>query len=158
MNFLCHRGVEIDIWKSAEDSWCIVLWCDAGVTGRGGEMNTHKLDQAKFSLLRELDSGMQRRYHVRLSEFIDELRLRHTGVRPDPDADDLISFIDRNRILYYVSIPQIKELRETFDRIRRGTYGLCSRCGVQMPTELLEQNPTMKLCKSCLGQERRGFA
>ena len=121
-------------------------------------MNTHNLDQAKFSLLRELDSGMQRRYHVRLSEFIDELRLRHTGVRPDPDADDLISFIDRNRILYFVSMPQIKELRETFDRVRRGSYGFCSECGVQMPTELLEKNPTMKLCVSCLGQKHRGFA
>jgi RNA polymerase-binding transcription factor DksA len=125
--------------------------------GRGGEMNTHKLDRAKFSLLRELDSRMQRRYHVRLSEFIDELRLRHTSVRPDPDADDLISFIDRNRILYYVSIPQIKELRETFDRIRRGTYGFCPECGVQMPTELLEQNPTMKLCVSCIAQKLGGF-
>src|SRR5512135_328049 len=104
-------------------------------------MNTHELDRAKFSLLRELDSRMQHQYHVRLSEFINELRLRHTGVRPDPDADDLISFIDRNRILYYVSIPQIKELRETFDRLRRGTYDVCAECGEQIPPELLEQHP-----------------
>lgn len=121
-------------------------------------MNTRELDRAKFSLLRELDTRMQHRYHVRLSEFINELRLRHTGFRPDPNADDLISFIDRNRILYYVSIPQIKELRETFDRLRRGTYGFCEECGVELPPELLEQNPTMRLCVSCVGQKHRGFA
>jgi RNA polymerase-binding transcription factor DksA len=121
-------------------------------------MNTHALDRAKFSLLREVDSRIRHCYHVRLSEFLNDLRLHHADVRPDPDADDLISFIDRNRILYYVSIPQIKELRETFDRLRRGTYGLCAECGEQIPPELLEQNPTMKLCVSCVGQYHSGIA
>jgi RNA polymerase-binding transcription factor DksA len=112
-------------------------------------MNTHEFDRVKYSLLRELDVRFQRSYHERLSEIINDLRLHHTEIKPDANADELISIIDRSRLLYFVSDPPMKELRATFDRLRKGTFGICELCGETIPTELLEKTPTMNLCDLC---------
>lgn len=115
-------------------------------------MNTHELDRVKNSLLRELDVRFQRSYHERLSEIINDLRLHHAEVRPDANADELISVIDRSRLLYFVSDPPIQELRATFERLRKGTFGICELCGATIPAELLEKAPTMSLCDPCFRQ------
>jgi RNA polymerase-binding transcription factor DksA len=112
-------------------------------------MNIHEFDRAKYSLLRELDARFQRYYHERLSEVINDLRLHHAEIKPDPNLDELISVIDKNRILDFVSAPPMKDLRETFDRLKRGTFGLCVDCGNKLAPELLEKQPTMKLCDGC---------
>jgi DnaK suppressor protein len=115
-------------------------------------MNTHEFDRVKYSLLRELDVRFQHSYHERLSEIINDLRLHHTEIKPDANADELISIIDRSKILYFASDPPIKELRATFERLRKGTFGICEHCGETIPAELLEKTPTMNLCDPCFGQ------
>jgi len=112
-------------------------------------VNTYDFNRVKYSLLRELDVRFQRSHHERLSEIINDLRMHHTEIKPDANADDLISFIDRSRLLYFVSDPSMKELRATFDRLRKGTFGICEACGETIPAELLEKLPTMTLCAPC---------
>jgi RNA polymerase-binding transcription factor DksA len=114
------------------------------------EMNTREFNRVKYSLLRELDVRFQRSYHERLSEIINDLRMHHAEIKPDANVDELISIIDRNRLLYFVSDPPIKELRATFERLRKGTFGICEQCGETIPTELLEKAPTMNLCDPCI--------
>ncbi len=121
-------------------------------------MNTHEFDRVKYSLLRELDVRFQRSYHERLSEVLNDLRLHHAEIKPDANADELISIIDRSRLLYFVSDPPIKELRATFDRLRTGTFGICELCGEMIPTELLEKTPTMNLCDACFGRSVPRFS
>ena len=120
-------------------------------------MNTHEFNRVMYSLLRELDVRFQRSYHERLSEVINDLRMHHAEIKPDANADELISFIDRSRLLYFVSDPPIKELRATLDRLRKGTFGTCERCGATIPAEMLEKSPTMTLCPPCYGQAVPGF-
>jgi RNA polymerase-binding transcription factor DksA len=120
-------------------------------------MNTHEFDRVKYSLLRELDVRFQRSYHERLSEIINDLRLHHTEIKPDANTDELISIIDRSKLLYFVSDPAIKELRATFERLRKGTFGICEHCGETIPSELLEKTPTMTLCAICYDRTFPGF-
>jgi len=120
-------------------------------------MNTHDLNRVKYSLLRELDIRFQRSYHERLSEIINDLRLHHTEIKPDANADELISVIDKSRLLYFASDNPIKEIRATFERLRQGTFGICERCGETIPAELLEKTPTMTLCAPCFEQAVPGF-
>ncbi|HTY37563.1 MAG TPA: TraR/DksA C4-type zinc finger protein [Bacteroidota bacterium] len=112
-------------------------------------MNVSELSRVKSSLLRELDFRFQHTCHERLSEIINDLRIHHTDIRPDADADDLISVIDRSRLLYYSPDPSIKELRKTFERLRKGTFGTCELCGGMISSEALEQSPTITLCTAC---------
>lgn len=118
-------------------------------------MDIHEFDRAKYSLLRELDARFQRYYHERLSDVINDLRIHHAEIKPDPNLDELISVIDKNRILDFVSAAPMREIRETFDRLKRGTFGICVQCGNKMPTELLEKEPTLKLCGPCANRSNQ---
>jgi len=120
-------------------------------------MNIHDFDRAKYSLLRELDVRFQRSYHERLGEIINDLRMHHIEIKPDATADELISIIDRSRLLYFVSDPSIQELRTTFERLRIGTFGTCEHCGEAIPPEVLEKAPTTTLCTPCSGRTAPGF-
>jgi len=120
-------------------------------------MNTQDFNRAKFSLLRELDVRFQRYYHERLSDVINDLRLHHVDIKPDPSADELISIISRNKILNFTTAAPMLELRETFDRLKHGTFGICVDCGKSISPETLEKWPTTKLCDHCSGQKLVGF-
>ncbi|HEX2058596.1 MAG TPA: TraR/DksA C4-type zinc finger protein [Actinomycetota bacterium] len=42
-----------------------------------------------------------------------------------------------------------RDVMAALDRIDRGTFGTCERCGNQIPEERLEAIPTATLCVSC---------
>ncbi len=44
---------------------------------------------------------------------------------------------------------EIKEANKALRRIFKGTYGICVRCGSEIPEERLEALPTTELCVSC---------
>lgn len=44
---------------------------------------------------------------------------------------------------------ELDELRAALKRFDDGTYGTCTRCGIDIPTERLEAVPTARLCMPC---------
>ena len=44
---------------------------------------------------------------------------------------------------------ELDELRAALKRFDEGTYGTCTRCGTDIPTERLEAVPTARLCMPC---------
>lgn len=44
---------------------------------------------------------------------------------------------------------QLASVRSALERIRNGTYGVCVRCGVQIPSERLEYLPDTPYCTAC---------
>jgi len=155
----CELSVSSMCWRQYQGDLVASTQVRCRSDGRGEEdkVNTHEFNRVKYSLLRELDIRFQRSYHERLSEIINDLRMHHTEIRPDANADDLISFIDRSRLLYFVSDPSMKELRATFDRLRKGTFGICEACGGTITSELLEKMPTMTLCAPCYDRALSGL-
>jgi len=49
---------------------------------------------------------------------------------------------------------RIDEINAALDRISRGTYGRCTHCGVDIPTERLEFRPFAAGCVSCQDSAR----
>ncbi len=45
-----------------------------------------------------------------------------------------------------------KEIADAFRRLEAGTYGVCERCGEEIPVERLQVEPFARYCVSCLSQ------
>ena len=43
----------------------------------------------------------------------------------------------------------LDEIEAALDRLREGTYGICSRCGGEVPPERLEVRPVARSCVRC---------
>lgn len=44
---------------------------------------------------------------------------------------------------------ELEELRAALQRFDDGTFGVCTNCGIDIPTERLEAVPTARLCMTC---------
>lgn len=48
---------------------------------------------------------------------------------------------------------RLAEVKAALDRVEAGTYGICERCGAEIPEERLEAVPTASLCIQCKAAE-----
>ena len=44
---------------------------------------------------------------------------------------------------------QLGEINDALERLRRGSYGVCERCGRQIPGERLGAQPATRTCVEC---------
>lgn len=66
-------------------------------------------------------------------------------------ADAAQSTSERSKVLSMVENLQgrASEVRAALDRVERGTYGRCERCGEEINPERLEAIPSVRLCIKC---------
>ncbi len=50
---------------------------------------------------------------------------------------------------------QLIQIDEALDRIYQGKYGICTKCGKEIPRGRLEFSPTAKMCIQCASEEER---
>lgn len=113
------------------------------------------IDLAKFRALLDVEREDVRR------------QLHDLGANPDEDALDNIQFdsgfadsaqatAERAKVLSIVEQlrERLTECDKALDRIGRGDYGTCERCGQPISPERLEALPTARLCVSC--KQRQG--
>jgi RNA polymerase-binding transcription factor DksA len=112
-------------------------------------MKGKELQRAKAALLSELDITLQKYCHQRLNDVVNDLRLRYANVKPDSSPDEVISVFLQSGVLNTISAAPMIRLKESFERIRMGTFGLCISCGRKISAASLEQNPTTTHCSSC---------
>jgi DnaK suppressor protein len=103
----------------------------------------------KQAMLKRLDATIRQNYHQSLSEVLNELRMRSVLSQPDPTPDKVFSVILDAHVLSNKPISSVNRVREALERLARGKYGLCVRCGRELPTELLLSDPTESLCQLC---------
>ena len=48
-----------------------------------------------------------------------------------------------------VTLKEIEEIKRALHQIDHGSYGICSRCGAQIPAERLELLPYATTCTKC---------
>lgn len=48
---------------------------------------------------------------------------------------------------------RLENIQGALARIEKGTYGLCERCGNEIPPERLEAIPAAKLCMACMSKK-----
>lgn len=112
------------------------------------------LTRIKQAMLRELDNTLRQNYHQTLSEVLNELRVRNIFTPADPTPDNVFSIVLNNHLLTYKPAPSVAQLREALERLAHGKFGLCVRCGREIPTAILQQHPTMTFCSSCAHPKR----
>jgi RNA polymerase-binding transcription factor DksA len=100
-------------------------------------------------MLRQLDATLRQSYHQTLLEVLNELRMRSIVAQPDPTPDKVFSVILQTHILTYKSAPAASQLRDALDRMVRGKYGLCIRCGKEISVEMLLRDPSRPCCPLC---------
>lgn len=112
-------------------------------------MKGKELQRVKTALLKELDVTLQQCYHQRLNDVMNDFRIRHINIRLNSSPDEVFSLFLQSGVLKTMSAPPMVRMRESLERLRTGTFGLCAICGNEIAIAYLEQNPTTKHCASC---------
>lgn len=99
---------------------------------------------------------------ARLVDQLDELGATPSGdLRSDLNygdgfADAAATTAERTERLGLVETlkGQLDEVERALERVDEGTYGVCARCGNQIPPERLEARPESTLCVDCKSRSR----
>ncbi|CAN7210590.1 MAG: TraR/DksA family transcriptional regulator [Rhizobium sp.] len=92
----------------------------------------------------------QRELESRLSRIDGDL-----GRTKEQDSDDRAVESENDEVLEGLGQAGQEELRAigaALDRIAKGTYGTCVRCGEPISTKRLGAVPYAPLCEDCMGQ------
>ena len=75
----------------------------------------------------------------------------------DPDVTER----EKNVVLLSTLKARLASIEDALKAIERGTYGICDRCGHEIPLERLEVKPDATLCVTCQAEverlQKRGF-
>jgi RNA polymerase-binding transcription factor DksA len=112
-------------------------------------MKGKELQRVKAALLTELDMTLQKCCHQRLNDVVNDLQIRYANIKPDSSPDEVFSAVLQSGVLKTISAAPMVRMRESLERIRLGTFGLCVFCGRKISAKYLEQNPTTTHCASC---------
>jgi RNA polymerase-binding transcription factor DksA len=112
-------------------------------------MKGKELQRIKAALLEKLDSALQKCYHQGLQEVITDLRIHYTNIKPDSSPDEIFSLFLQTGILKTMSSAPIVQMRESLERLHKGTFGSCTLCGREISIKRLEKDPTASWCESC---------
>lgn len=50
---------------------------------------------------------------------------------------------------------RLEDIEHALDKILKGGYGVCEKCGQEISLELLKVNPESRLCKNCKIAEKK---
>lgn len=79
-------------------------------------------------------------------------------IEPFPDLSDQASAeVDQNFVLRMKEREQklLKKIDEALDRLATRTYGICERCGQEIPYKRLKARPVTTLCIECKTLQER---
>lgn len=110
------------------------------------------MSRIKLAMLHQLDYTLRQNYHQTLVEVLNELRMRSVVSQPDPSPDKVFSVILQTHVLTYKPSRSVQQLKEALERMARGKFGLCVRCGREMSAETLLHDPTLPCCPLCQGK------
>lgn len=102
------------------------------------------------SLLQELNLVMRHYFHQSIDDIMDELRCQLHCIQSSSQPDVILKTIYQSGVLYQRSDKIVSQMRNAVARFVRGTYGLCSHCGGDIPVLQLMNTPTTDLCIACI--------
>lgn len=98
------------------------------------------------------------RQRAELLEEAGEVLTHRPEVETFPDVTDQASAeVDQNFVLRLKEREQklLKKIDEALDRLSTNTYGICERCGQEIPYKRLKARPVTTLCIECKTQQER---
>lgn len=102
---------------------------------------------ATFAGIREQLLDELREQSAQLAEQESDLLLVQSDASGTESREIVETTIGRLRTV-------VGAIERALDRIDRGTYGVCDRCGAPIPLERLEAIPEASACVDCAGRHR----
>ncbi len=109
-----------------------------------------RLETLRADLLLQLGNAEGLQKHGSLRDSVGEL-----SVVDNHPADMGSENFERakNLSLHEKNLLTLKKVEEALDRLEAGRYGVCERCGRNIPDERLEAVPYTALCMNCREKE-----
>lgn len=105
-----------------------------------------KLEKEKEILEKELnsfakkDEKLKGDWDTRFPEF--------NGGRLEEAADEVVEYESRLPIEHTLEL-RLKNVNLALDKIKKGIYGKCEKCGKEIPEERLKVYPEARFCLNC---------
>jgi DnaK suppressor protein len=110
-----------------------------------------KAPKRKHEKYRDIRLDLERQ-RVQLLEEAGETLTNRQDVQAFPDLSDQASAeMDQNFVIRLKEREQklLKKIDEALDRLATNTYGICVRCGEEIPYPRLKARPVTTLCIDC---------
>lgn len=123
--------------------------------------SSRRAARPEFTALREQLTErlaeLEREYEQAAADLDDLQRDRVIASAGDDPADTGTKTFEREQeVSLLTGVRQrIAQTQHALARMDDGTYGLCERCGNEIPTARLEAFPSVTLCMSCKQREER---
>ena len=132
----------------------------AGLTGGSEQPEASvPLDEEHFAELIAAKIALVRQQIERLTAEIQEVTQAVLDTVSDDEHDPEGTTITVERAsdvaMLASSEGSLLELLAAQERLSKGVYGVCERCGRQIPVERLEVRPEARLCVQCASARRR---
>ncbi len=85
---------------------------------------------------------------VRLHRIEDDL-----DAHPNPDSEERATERENDEVLEELGLQgqaELKAIEAALERIAKGTFGVCVRCGEDISEDRLEAVPHAALCRDCM--------
>lgn len=112
-------------------------------------MEKANLQTIKRALLREVEQTLWKNYRQNLSEVLNDLSIRRFSVPSKPTSDDVLRVIRTSGLFTTFGDRHAHDLQDALQRMENGSFGLCLRCGRDIPVAVLERDPTIRYCAAC---------
>lgn len=87
---------------------------------------------------------------VILSKVYTHLKEHYSISLPDDfSLENRISLHQLDAILAFKSDAHLDELRAAFERLEEGTFGFCLSCKDRIDDDLIDADPTRRMCRRC---------
>ena len=106
------------------------------------EPHRQRLEQARERLREEVRTELLQAGDSRAADVADRVRDPGDASVADLLADLEFSAIDRH-------VEELRAVEQALERLDRGTYGSCVRCGQEIAPGRLEANPSAARCIDC---------
>lgn len=106
-----------------------------------------KLEEAKAQLEKDLqsfanaDENVKGDWDTRFPEF-------NNGGNLEEAADEVVEYEAKLPIEHNLEL-RLREINLALEKIKNGNYGICEKCGKEIPMERLAIYPEARICLSC---------
>ncbi|ADJ28467.1 TraR/DksA family transcriptional regulator [Nitrosococcus watsonii] len=114
---------------------------------------------------RELKQKLQQQFNELSEKIRQELResdnqsyIELAGKVHDQEEASLADLlVDINLAIVDLHIEEIREIEQALMRFPKGSYGICTDCGVDIDYQRLQINPAVKRCFDCQARYERTY-
>ncbi len=111
-------------------------------------------EQRDFSALRERLLEEEKQLLQEIEHLEAALKTGEVEIEVD-EGDPEIMEREKNVVLLSALKDRLESVRYALRSMDRGTYGICERCGAEIPIERLEIYPDATLCVKCQAEVER---